>query len=129
MYCIRIFCILFMDTETMNIMHLYLVERTFGTDDCQGMPEPDDPMERQRNFVENNAQDGVIWLHSYLSPDNRRSLCLYEAPSPEAIRHASKRNGLPVDRIIEVRVLTSNTQLSQDIHLTENLPVAHTNSQ
>jgi hypothetical protein len=32
-------------------------------------------------------------------------LCLYEAPSPEAIRNAARQNGLPVDRITKVRVL------------------------
>jgi len=33
------------------------------------------------------------------------SFCVYDAPSPEAIRRAAARNGLPVGRITEVRVL------------------------
>jgi hypothetical protein len=37
--------------------------------------------------------------------DSGTMLCLYEAPSPEAIRTAARHNGLPVDRIIKVRVL------------------------
>jgi len=30
---------------------------------------------------------------------------IYDAPSPEAIRRAARRNNLPVDRITEVSVL------------------------
>jgi uncharacterized protein DUF4242 len=32
-------------------------------------------------------------------------VCVYEAPSPEAIRKAARRSDLPVDRITRVRVL------------------------
>jgi hypothetical protein len=31
--------------------------------------------------------------------------CIYDAPSPEAIRAVAEVNGLPVDSITEVRVL------------------------
>lgn len=34
-----------------------------------------------------------------------KTFCLYEAPFPEAIRRAARRNGLPVDKITEVRAL------------------------
>jgi hypothetical protein len=34
-----------------------------------------------------------------------KSFCIYEAPTPEAIRKTAVRNDLPVDRITEVRVL------------------------
>jgi hypothetical protein len=47
----------------------------------------------------------VTWLCSYVSVDDGATFCVYEAPSPEAIRRAAQRNGLPVDRIIQVRVL------------------------
>jgi Protein of unknown function (DUF4242) len=55
--------------------------------------------------IARNADDGVTWLHSYVDEDNGTMLCLYEAPSPEAIRTAARHNGLPVNRIIKVRVL------------------------
>ncbi len=42
---------------------------------------------------------------SYLSDDSRKAFCVYEAPSPEAIRKTAARNQLPVDRITQVRVL------------------------
>lgn len=51
-----------------------------------------------------NADAGVTWLYSYVSEDGR-SFDVYEAPTPEAIRKTSARNGLPLDRITEVRVL------------------------
>lgn len=33
------------------------------------------------------------------------TFCIYDAPTPEAIRRAAQRNALPVDRIVEVSVL------------------------
>ena len=52
-----------------------------------------------------NADDSVTWLHSYVTPDHKRTFCIYDAPTPEAIRRVAERNKLPVDRITEVRVL------------------------
>jgi hypothetical protein len=37
--------------------------------------------------------------------DKNKTFCIYDAPSEQAIRTAAERNGLPVDRITEVRVL------------------------
>ena len=95
-------------------MQRFLVERTFDLDGDLGLPGPDDSLQRHLEFVENNAHDGVIWVHSYISPDNRKSFCIYDAPNPEAIRRASNRNGLPIDRITEVCVLTTIVQFPQD---------------
>jgi hypothetical protein len=47
----------------------------------------------------------VTWIHSYVTTDNQRTYCIYDGPSPEAIRRAASRNKLPVDSITEVRVL------------------------
>ncbi len=55
--------------------------------------------------VERNTDNGVTWMHSYVSEDTEWMLCLYEAPSPEAIRRAARRNDLPVERITKVRIL------------------------
>jgi hypothetical protein len=49
-----------------------------------------------------NAEEGVRWLYSFLSADKRKTYCLYEAPSPEAIRTAAARAGLPADVVVEV---------------------------
>ena len=56
-------------------------------------------------MIANNAQQGVTWLHSYVTTDKKKTFCLYDGPSPEAIRKVAERNGLPVERITEVRVL------------------------
>jgi hypothetical protein len=55
--------------------------------------------------VERNADAGVTWLHSYVSEDRRKSFCICDGPSPEAIRKRAARNCLPVERITQVRVL------------------------
>jgi Protein of unknown function (DUF4242) len=56
-------------------------------------------------LIENNTLDGVTWVHSYIAPGRKKSFCIYDAPTPEAVRRAAQRNGLPVDRITEVCVL------------------------
>jgi hypothetical protein len=49
-----------------------------------------------------NDEEGVRWLYSFLSVDRRKTYCLYEAPSVEAVRRAAVRAGLPADVVIEV---------------------------
>ena len=53
--------------------------------------------------VGNNMQDGVTWVHSYVTQDKNKTFCIYDAPTPEAIRRAAERNSLPVDTITEVK--------------------------
>lgn len=84
-------------------MPRYVVERTFP----EGLHIQADSDGRDvcRAVVQRNADEGVTWMHSYVSGDKRTMFCIYEAPSPEAIRKTAARNKLPVDRITEVRVL------------------------
>src|SRR5262249_39635751 len=49
-----------------------------------------------------NADENVRWVFSFLSADRRRTYCLYEAPSPDAIVAAAKKAKVPVDAIVEV---------------------------
>ncbi|MGA7688167.1 MAG: nickel-binding protein [Jiangellales bacterium] len=49
-----------------------------------------------------NDEEGVEWLYSFLSADKRKTYCLYEAESADAIRAAARRAGLPADMIAEV---------------------------
>ena len=49
-----------------------------------------------------NDEEGVRWLYSFLSADRRKTYCLYEAPSPEAIRRAAARAGIPADAVTEM---------------------------
>jgi hypothetical protein len=52
-----------------------------------------------------NDEEGIKWLFSFLSPDKRKTYCLYEAPNAEAIRVASRRANIPADVVIEVSEL------------------------
>ena len=49
-----------------------------------------------------NGDVGVNWLFSFLSADRRRTYCLYEAPSADAIMVAAKRANVPADVVVEV---------------------------
>ncbi len=84
-------------------MPRYLVERTFpnGLD----LPATQQGAEMCVAVVGNNQMDNVTWVHSYVADDKKKTYCIYDAPTPEAIRSTANRNGLPVDRITEVRVL------------------------
>jgi hypothetical protein len=84
-------------------MPRYLVERTFP--DGLAIPSTADSARACMSVVENNAEASVTWLHSYVTDDRRKTFCVYEGPTPEAIRQAAARNGLPVDAITPVRVL------------------------
>ncbi len=84
-------------------MPRYIVERTFP--DGLAIPATDQGAQVCLTVVGNNAQDGVTWVHSYVTGDKKKTFCVYDAPTPEAIRRAAQRNSLPVDRITEVSVL------------------------
>jgi hypothetical protein len=76
-------------------MPIYMIERAYAE-------ELDITGDAVRLIEEVNADEGVRWLFSFLSADKRRSYCLYEAPSPDAILLAAERLGLPADVIVEV---------------------------
>ena len=57
-----------------------------------------------------NEDVGVNWLFSFLSADKKKSYCLYEAPSAEAIREAARRANVPADVIVEVSTIGSFTE-------------------
>ena len=84
-------------------MPRYLVEREFpeGLD----IPMNEAGADVCRKVIERNADYGVTWIHSYATPDRKRTFCIYDAPTPEAIRRAAACNKLPVQQITEVRVL------------------------
>jgi Nickel responsive protein SCO4226-like len=76
-------------------MPLYVIERGFA--------EQLDLAEEDIELIEEiNGEEGVRWLFSFLSADRRRTYCLYEAPSPDAIREAARRADIPADAVVEV---------------------------
>ena len=76
-------------------MPRFLIERNFA-----------DAIEVTKDDAENirriNDDEGVRWLFSFLSPDKRKTYCLYDAPSAEAIRASARRLNIPADVIVEV---------------------------
>ncbi len=76
-------------------MPIFMVERRFAGQLEAGA-------ERLDGINRINDEEGVRWLYSFLSADKRKTYCLYEAPSQEAIQRAAKRADLPADVIVEV---------------------------
>jgi hypothetical protein len=85
------------------VIKRYLVERTFP--DGLNIPVNTEGSEICLTVVSTNAEDNVTWVHSYVTRDKKKTFCIYDAPSPDAIRKAADNNGLPVDNIVEVSVL------------------------
>jgi len=72
-----------------------MIERRFA-DEFEASAEDVDGVNRI------NDEEGVRWLYSFLAADKRKTHCLYEAPSPDAIRRAAARAGIPADIVVEV---------------------------
>jgi len=80
-------------------MPLYVIERSFADQ----LDLTNDDVEL---IEEVNGEEGVRWLFSFLSADRRRTYCLYEAPSPDAIMAAARKANVPADVVVEVSPAT-----------------------
>ena len=76
-------------------MPVYMIERHFADQ----LALTSDEVE---SIEEVNAEEGVRWVFSFLSADRRRTYCLYEAPSADAIVAAARRANVPADAVVEV---------------------------
>jgi hypothetical protein len=76
-------------------MPRFIIERNFA-EQLEITKEANDHVQRI------NDGEGVKWIFSFLSADKRKTYCLYEASSAEAIRRAAERAGLPADVITQV---------------------------
>jgi len=85
-------------------MPVFLIERNFA-EQLEINPEAAAAVNRI------NSDAGVNWLVSFLSADKKKTYCLYEAPSAEAIREAARIAGLPADEIVEVGEISSIGQV------------------
>ena len=84
-------------------MPRYLVERTFP--DGLELPTNADGQQACLGIVVNNASEQVTWVRSFVTDDHRKTYCIYDGPTPEAIRRAADLSSVPVDSIAEVSVL------------------------
>ena len=80
-------------------MPVFLVERNFA-EELEVTPDVASGINRINDEV------GVQWLISFLSADKKKSYCLYEATSADAIREAAERSNVPADSVIEVGELS-----------------------
>lgn len=64
-------------------MPIFMVERRFA-DQLEASAETVDGLNRI------NDEEGVRRLYSFLSADRRKTYCLYEAPTPDAIQRAAR---------------------------------------
>jgi hypothetical protein len=76
-------------------MALFLVERNFA--EVLEMNAED-----VSSIIAVNDDERVRWIYSFLSADKRKTYCLYEAESEEAIVEAARRNNIPADVIVRV---------------------------
>ena len=76
-------------------MPYFIIERNYA----ENVPVPFDGAPGV-NLI--NDEEDVRWVFSFLSVDRRKTYCLYEADSKEAILAAAARNGVPADVITEV---------------------------
>jgi hypothetical protein len=81
----------------------FLVERTFP--DGLAIPTTAEGAKSCLTVIDNNAEESVTWVTSYVSLDRTKTFCIYDGPSEASIERAAVANGLPVDSISEVRVL------------------------
>jgi hypothetical protein len=87
-------------------MPLYMIERNFA----EQLEVSREPAEMADAVNAINVEEGNQWLFSFLSADKKKTYCLYEAPSIEAIRKAAARAGIPADVITEVTPGVVNPQ-------------------
>jgi len=64
-------------------MPRYLIKRSF---DDRFQAPADNGGDTWTGIISRNAEEGVNWLHSYVSDDGHTLFCVYDAPTPEAIR-------------------------------------------
>ena len=76
-------------------MPRFLIERNFA-EAIEATKEAVDAVQQA------NDDEGVRWLFSFLTPDKRKTYCLYEAPNAEAIHAAARRANIPADVVIEI---------------------------
>ena len=79
-------------------MPLFLIERNFAE-------QLDLKKEAAAAVKLINDEVGVSWLFSFLSADKKKTYCLYEGATAEAVREAARRANIPADSVIEVSEL------------------------
>jgi Nickel responsive protein SCO4226-like len=83
-------------------MPRYIIERNVG--------EVTDEQLQASGRLSNQViaeMDGVVWIRSYVSREEGKIYCEYDAPSEEAVREHARRAGLPADKISRIELEVS----------------------
>jgi hypothetical protein len=83
-------------------MPIYVIERRYAE-------QIDVSVEDVKAIEAVNADENVQWIFSFLTVDRMRTYCLYEAPSPDALRAAARRLNIPADAIVEVSQVSADS--------------------
>ncbi len=81
-------------------MPVFMIERNFAEQLEVSDPEANRKVATEAARI--TADIGAQWLVSFLSADKKKTYCLYEASSAEALREHARRLNIPADAIIEV---------------------------
>jgi hypothetical protein len=87
-------------------MPIYVIERRYAE-------QIDVSVEDLKEIEAVNADENVQWIFSFLTVDRMRTYCLYEAPSPDALRAAARRLNIPADAIVEVSQVSADSIRTQ----------------
>jgi hypothetical protein len=87
-------------------MPTYVIERRYAE-------QIDVSVEDVKEIEAVNADENVQWIFSFLTVDRMRTYCLYEAPSPDALRAAARRLNIPADAIVEVSQVSADSIRAQ----------------
>ena len=77
-------------------MPRFLVQRTFP--EGLAIPVTADGAKTCLGVVENNAEESVTWITSYVSIDNMKTFCIYDGPSPNRSSERRWPTGCPSTR-------------------------------
>ena len=91
-------------------MAIFMIERNFA-EKLEATPEI------AAGLKQINDAANVRWLISFLSTDKKKTFCLYEAESSEAIKEAAENAGIPADSVMEVDEEVMPTGMMQPITL------------
>jgi len=100
-------------------MPRYLVERTFDMTSGQSSRHKGDLEHIDTaidSSIDTERERQVVWVQSYVTPDKSTSFCIFDGPTPDAVRAAAARTGLPVRRVTEVRELDRFFYASSPFH-------------
>ena len=87
-------------------MAIFLIERNFA----EQLDLSADDVREVNNL---NDEMGMKWLFSFLSADQKKTYCLYEAKDADALREQARALGVPADVIVEVSKLDPEAILAQ----------------